>query len=584
MKYELKIPDYLVLILVFVLTISIGFYHGLKEKIKFYFSKKKLSKNESTNSVADYLTASSSMSPIPVAFSLLATFFSTTALLGIPAEVYQYGLEYWITAFSGMLTPIIGAYTTGPLFARLQIFTIFQYLQLRFKSKLVKYIGTVCYLVKNFVSTAIFIFGPAVTLNIFSNLNEKYSIILVGSIATLYTTIGGIKGVIWTDFFQIIVMILSLFMILIKGIYDIGGFGNLFEINSLGGRFNVLDFDPNPFERQTFWSIFFGFMIYFSYSFSTDQQTLQRFQATKTKKLAQKALLLNVPGVFIMLSLCCFVGLVLYANFSKCDPLASKKINNPNQLVGYFIANNLSNIQGAAGFFLSAVFCGSLSSVSSSLNSLSSVIWEDYLKAFDYFKNLSESKSLTTTKLVVVACGILSTLFSFIIASFGSNLAQISTSLNGAMISPILGLFVLGCLFKRSNSIGAISGCFIGFAFGLWISFGAFIVKPYYPKLNVTTEFCNLSMLPTNQTQIFNQLTGFNKIYSISYMLYTPLGTLITVFVGLVVSFATGGPKHDVDDELILYNLFSCFERKKKKENLEMSKVDSNITIVSNFE
>lgn len=566
MKYELKTVDYVVLILIFLITILIGSYHGLKEKIDSYFSKNKITKKESTNSVSHYLTANSSMNPIPVAFSLLATFFSTTALLGIPAEVYQYGLEYWITAFSGMLTPLIGAYTTGPLFARLHILTIFQYLHIRFSSPLVKYVGTLCYIIKNFISTAIFIFGPAVSLSIFSNLSEKYSIIIVGSIATFYTTIGGIKGVIWTDFFQVIIMFISLFMILIKGLYDVGGFANFIEINSNGGRFNVLDFDPNPFERQTFWSIFFGFLVYFSYSFSTDQQTLQRFQATKTKKLAQKALLLNVPGVFIMLSLCCFVGLVLYANFANCDPLKSKQITNPNQLVGFFVANNLKNIPGSAGFFLAAVFCGSLSSVSSSLNSLSSIIWEDYFKSFKYFKNLDETKSLTTTKIIVIFCGVLSCLFSFIIAEFGTNLQQISTSLNGAMISPILGLFVLGCLFKNTNSWGALSGSFFGFFFGIWISFGAFITKPFYPKLNVTTEFCsfsNNSFIFLNETVQSQNLNGFNKIYSISYMLYTPLGTFITVLIGLIISLITGGPKHDVDDSLLLFNLFFFWKKRK---------------------
>ncbi|RNA31745.1 sodium-coupled monocarboxylate transporter 2 [Brachionus plicatilis] len=581
MKYKLQVLDYIVLILIFLVTILIGSYHGLKEKITNYFSKSKISKKESTNSVSHYLTANSSMNPIPVAFSLLATFFSTTALLGIPAEVYQYGLEYWITAFSGMLTPIIGAYATGPLFARLHILTIFQYLQIRFGSPSVKYVGTLCYIVKNFISTAIFIFGPAVSLNIFSDISEKYSIIIVGSIATFYTTIGGIKGVIWTDFFQIVIMIISLLMILIKGIYDLGGFGNFFEINSNGGRFNVLDFDPNPFERQTFWSIFFGFLVYFSYSFSTDQQTLQRFQATKTKKLAQKALLLNVPGVFLMLSLCCFVGLVVYANFATCDPLTSKQITNPNQLVGFFVANNLKSIPGSAGFFLAAVFCGSLSSVSSSLNSLSSIIWEDYFKSFKYFQNLEEAKSLTTTKMIVVICGILSTLFSFIIAAFGTNLQQISTSLNGAMISPILGLFVLGCLFKNTNSWGALFGSFFGFSFGIWISFGAFIVKPYYPKLNTTIEFCSLSndsFISLNQTVSGETLTGFAKIYSVSYMLYTPLGTFITVFIGLIVSLITGGPNHHVDDSLILLNLFGFWKKRKIESvrNTEMSNLEQH--------
>ncbi|RMZ97979.1 sodium-coupled monocarboxylate transporter 1-like [Brachionus plicatilis] len=570
MKYELGIVDYLVLILVFGISILIGFYHGLKQRVKNYFSKDKVILKES---VADYFTASSSMKSVPVAFSLLASFFSTTGILGVPAEVYQYGLQYWVTAFSGIFAPVIGAFTTGPFFAHLRIFTVFQYLQLRFGSKYVKYIGTVCYLIKTSISSSIFIFGPAVSLSLFTSFSNNYSIALVGVIATLYTAIGGIKGVIWTDFFQVIVMVGFLVSVFIKGIYDIGGFGNFFQINSSGGRFNVFDFDPDPFKRQTFWSLFFGFLLSFSYSYSTDQQSLQRFQATRTKKLAQRALLLNVPGVFIMLSLCCFAGLILYANFAGCDPLASQQIDNPNQLVGYFVITSFRNVQGAAGFFLSCVFSSSLSSASSCLNSISSVLWEDYFKPFSYFKNLSESKKLTTTKMLVVASGTVSTLFAFMISSFGSNLSQVSGSLNGALNSPILGLFVLGCMFKTSNSVGAACGCMIGFIFGLWISFGAYITKPYYPKLNVTTEFCDFDFLSRNQSVITSDLSGFNKFYSISYMWYTPMGTLVTVLSGLIISIATGGLKQNVDDSFILYKYFI---KKKVGDEVELPSLANN--------
>lgn len=166
-------------------------------------------------------------------------------------------------------------------------------------------------------------------------------------------------------------------------------------------------------------------------------------------------------------------------------------------------------------------------------------------------------------------------MLAFIIASFGTNLAHISTSLNGAIVAPILGLFALGCLFPSTNSMGAIFGCLVGFLFGIWISFGAFIVKPNYSKLSVSTEFCNFS-LNSNFNRTFtlrNELKGFRKVYSISYMWYTPLGTLMTILIGLIVSYFTGGVKHKVDESLILYNLFSFKNVKKEKIKVNKSQI-----------
>lgn len=123
---------------------------------------------------------------------------------------------------------------------------------------------------------------------------------------------------------------------------------------------------------------------------------------------------------------------------------------------------------------------------------------------------------------------------------------QISTSLNGAFNSPIMGLFLLGMLFSISTPRGVIAGTIAGFFAALWISMGAYITKPVYPMLNVTTEFCpnatDFPPLPVkNQTVVMAaDLTGINKFYSLSYMWYMPFGILVTIVVGLIASFIDG--------------------------------------------
>jgi SSS family transporter len=497
-----------------------------------------------TNNVSDYLTANSSMGFLPVAFSLLASFFSATALAGTPAEIYQYGIQNWIGTFGMMVTPLIGAFVTGPFFANLNIVTVFDYLQLRFDSIIVKKIGAFCYVLRNFISSAIFMYGAATSLSVLTGLNEKIAITLMGFVATFYTTIGGIRAVIWTDLFQMLVMFFSLFAIFIKSIINLQGFENLWNINKRGGRLNFFDFNPDPFVRQSFWSLFFGMIVYFSISYCFDQQMIQRFQAVKTKKLAQKALLLNIPGIFLIMSLCCFNGLILYATYYSCDPLTARKdvIKSSNQLIGFYVLNDLQFFPGFAGLFLGSIFCGALSSVSSYLNSQASIIWNDFFKVYSFFNSLNDSKSLLANQLIVFICGIIGTSFSLIISTLGGNLVQINLSLNGSFNAPLIGLFTLGLFFPLANKNGAIFGTIAGLLASLWISFGAFIVQPYYPKLDVSIDGCqNSSLLNVTYSQRASpeNAHGFIKFYSLSYMWYTTFGTLVTVVFGLIFSILT---------------------------------------------
>lgn len=168
-------------------------------------------------------------------------------------------------------------------------------------------------------------------------------------------------------------------------------------------------------------------------SYCIDQQMVQRFSSAKNVKTAQVALLLNVPGIFLLMNLCCFSGLVVYATYANCDPLTMPNaiIDNSNQLLPYFVIDRLKTLKGAAGLFLAAIFAGSLSSVSSTLNSSSAILWQDFLKRFKYFNNLSDNKATLTTKTLVLLCGIIATSLAFLVSTIGGNLVTMNFSLNG---------------------------------------------------------------------------------------------------------------------------------------------------------
>lgn len=170
-----------------------------------------------------------------------------------------------------MCPTLLGAFLFGPMFAKLKVLSVFEYFQRRFDSSFIRLLGVCYYVLRIFIGMGIVIYGPATSLNLLTSLNADYAIVIIGSLATLYTTVGGIKAVIYSDAFQLIIMFAGIITIISKGIYDVGGFSELWRINGEGGRLNFLDFNPNPFVRQSFWSLFFGNLISWLMPYCMDQ-------------------------------------------------------------------------------------------------------------------------------------------------------------------------------------------------------------------------------------------------------------------------------------------------------------------------
>lgn len=171
---QIGLIDLLVLGLVLMISICIGLYHGFRDRASRLLFKKQSNNEQSNiklesrhavnesfrnnemvdlktsglNRTSDYLMANSTIGVLPIAFSLLASFYSATVLVGVPGEVYQYGAEFWISAFGHSIAPLIGAFVTAPFFAKHNISSVFEYFEKRFESKRVRLVASSCYLIK----------------------------------------------------------------------------------------------------------------------------------------------------------------------------------------------------------------------------------------------------------------------------------------------------------------------------------------------------------------------------------------------------------------------------------------------------
>ncbi|CAL1537176.1 unnamed protein product, partial [Lymnaea stagnalis] len=546
--------DYVVFTATLLISAAIGVFYAIR--------------GGGQNSTTQFLMADRSMRYLPISLSVLASFFSASTLLGTPAEIYQFGTMYWVSVFGAVFAPLMGALLFGPMFFKIKVVSVFQYLELRFNSKLVRLFGAFIFLLRATIGMGIVLYGPSTALSAVTEFPTWAVIVVVGVVCTFYTSIGGMKAVIWTDVFQTVVMLAGMVAVLIKGFIVSGGGRDVWNINYDGMRVEFFNFDFDPRVRHTFWSLIIGIFFVWLPPYTVDQQMVQRFSSAKSMKDAKIALLLNIPGMAIMITLCSLTGLTLFAYYADCDPLKRGEIDNPNQLLPYFVMDILGSAPGLPGLFVSSLFSGALSSVSSMLNSLSAVTWEDFLKP--YMKNITDARATKITKLLGKPYNKRTTSLHDIRHEYpGLNLLAIATAsltLNGAAGAPLVGLFILGACFTSTNWIGALAGGAFGLAFSLWLSVGTYITKPLNYKLPVTTEGCNLT---ANRSATFtfyetsdylnfsrpstSALEGINNLYGLSYLWFSSLGIVSCVAVGLLVSLVTGPTKEaDVDQSLQL--------------------------------
>nr|KAG5688219.1 hypothetical protein BaRGS_003118 [Batillaria attramentaria] len=497
------------------------------------------------------------MSIIPVAISILVSFMSAILILGTPAEMYMSGTEYFVYVFGICFAIIIAALVFVPLLYPLRMTSSFEYLERRFNSRAAKLTGTIIMIVQQILYMGIASFAPSTALEAVTGFPVWATIIIVGLVSTFYTTLGGMKAVVWTDVFQSVIMLAGLLAVVIRGVMEVGGMDKVWMTNYEWDRIHFFNFNADPTQRHSFWSLIVGGMIGWTATYGCNQASVQRFCSLPSLAGARKSVLLNIIGTVILLTITCLAGIVIFAYYVEqgCDPLSSGRVGNSNQIVPYFVMEVL-DIPGLPGLFVSCLFSGALSTMSSCLNALAAVTWEDFLKPV-LGERLSEAQKTWVTKLLVLIYGGAGIGMAFMAQGLGGTVLQASLSFTGAASGPILGLFLLGGVFPWANGKGAVVGGVLGLIFPLWISIGAYNLPASPSSLPFPTNGCiadnaTMTTIATGVTTLAttttasNEISGIELLYTVSYLWYPAIGMATVIVVGLIISFITG--PMDIDD------------------------------------
>jgi SSS family solute:Na+ symporter len=409
------------------------------------------------SNATDYFLGGRQLPWFVVGLSILATAFSATSLLGGPGEAFGHGL-LWIQLQLGDLLAVaivIGLFI--PALRGRELTTAYEFLESRFDIR-VRWMSSALFQLQVIFRAGILVYGPALALSTLAGIDLSWTILVIGVLASLYTVLGGITAVVWTDALQVGVVIAGLAgcLLVIHGSLD-GGLSTAFAEAADAGRLRVVDPSQAWNSVRSWPGAVFGYGILALSVFGTNQQTVQRYLSCRSVAEARRAAWLGwATGALItILTLC--VGLALHGFYTSAtatlpDDLATDAI------LPYFLADQLP--PGLAGLLVAAILAAAMSSLDSALSSLATTVEVDFL---DRIRPAEPGARLRRARWLTLAAGVLATLAALLLAGRGTLLA-LGVRVMGWFAGPILAVFLLALRRRPPSASSVLLGTGLGTA------------------------------------------------------------------------------------------------------------------------
>ena len=469
----ISITDIIIALAYIIGTVGIGFYFLKQQK-----------------SAKEFLMANRSMSWLPVGLSLMATLTSAVGYMAYPAGAFKSGLIlFWMAMAIPLSYPVV-VYVFMPFYHRLKLYTAYEYLEKRF-DKNVRVLSSGIFIIWRLTWMAAVLYVPSMVLNIVSDgqIPLVPSIIVLGIVALLMTTLGGVKAVMWGDVFHSAVMFFGMFLVIVFIINSVpGGFSKIWDTLAAAGKTKMTGTIPG-FEDAgifsklklylvtdfTIVSIVITYTVQKMGNYCVDQAMVQRYITASSLKESQKGFLANAGAYLLYIVLVTTIGAGLFSvveNFTFPDNL------KVDQIYPYFISNFLPT--GVVGILLASIYAASLSSINGGINSITTAILNDFyapykLKQYnlEIGENSEEEKArrLKISRISTVIIGLIAIVLAFFVPYLG-DIFTYSQKLINMFAGPLFGIFLLGMLTKRATSPAVLTAGFLGFIVGSLLVFG----------------------------------------------------------------------------------------------------------------
>lgn len=442
----LEIIDWLIIAAYFIFVIWLGSHFGRKQ-----------------TSSDRYFLGNRRLPGWAVGMSIFATIISSWSFLGLPGKSFKSDMQYLVTIVTIPITVCIAVFFLIPLFRRKVRLSAYEYLERRF-GLFARFYGDILFMAGHFFKMSMVLYLMCLALEGVTGWDVLILIVFVGVATMIYTFFGGIEGVVWTDVTQGFLLlgggVLSLCFLLFG---TQGGPTEVVTAAYEAGKFKLVSFDFEWKEVSVIVLVFFGFSHYMA-KYATDQTVVQRYLVAPSSKQAARALWISVFLLGVVWVLFMTVGVLLWVFYQAQPELLPEAVRaKPDQVLAYFIGHQLP--AGVTGLILAGIFAASMSTLSSDLNSLASVLAEDFYGKL--VKGGSDSRRLVFSRASVLGAGILSIFFAMLLTKVESIVDAFFT-FSAIIAGGMVGMFFLGLFTKRCSKKGLYIGLAVGVTFIIW--------------------------------------------------------------------------------------------------------------------
>ena len=459
-KLLLRWLDWIVIVVYLAAMIGIGLYFYLREK---------------RNSTSSFFVGGRSIPFWAAGVSLYAANTSSISFIAIPAKAFESNWQYLTNNLIAVFGLMFVAVWIVPLLRRLDLMSVFSYLETRFHPAIRMLASALCILTQIGSRMSVILFLPALAIATITGISVTWSVILMGGFTIIYTAMGGMKAVIWTDFVQVIVKMGGAIFAIGFIVWHLhGGMGEFMHTAMAENKMKLFDFSFD-LTKATVWGFVFLVLFDVVLTFPKDQVLMQRTLSTKSDKEAGRSIwafaAIMIPGGFVFY----LIGTALFV-FYKAHPERMNPLLPIDATFPLFIAAELP--MGVTGLIVAGIFAAAMATLSGIMNSVATLI------SVDFYDKLvgegSQKKSVFFAEMMTVVVGLIGIASALLLSRFDvHSLFDVSIELAGLLGGGFAGAYTLGMFTRRANAPGVAIG--IGASIFLTLIAWSFkLVHPYF--------------------------------------------------------------------------------------------------------
>jgi SSS family solute:Na+ symporter len=428
--------DYVVIAVYLAIIVCIGLYFSKREK-----------------TTQDFFLGGRKIPWWAVGISLYATGTSAISFMAIPTKAWATSTLYGVEGLVGLLGMVAAAYLVIPIIRKLDITSTYEYLERRYNPWLCMWGSGLNIVFQLAGRMSVVLLLPSLALSAVTGFPVLPVIAALGALATVYTVVGGLSAVIWTDVLQVVVLLggaLLAFVIMVFG--SDGGVAGWWAINMDYDKIRVADLSFD-YAQPVIWIVLLNAVLHVGTA-TSDQVMVQRVLATPDIKSARRSYLtlalIVLPGSLLFT----FLGTAMFGYFRAHPEMLNPTMENIHALP-MFIVNGLP--AGVSGLVIAGLFAASMSSLDSSMNSVSTLLVTDFYQRFR--PAATDQQCLSLGKWLTAAVGFFGTGAALLMATTEiKSMFDMWSQLVALILGGFGGVFVLGMFTRRANGWGALLG------------------------------------------------------------------------------------------------------------------------------